>query len=153
MTIVFLFVIINVTKEKETTMALFRVKCSSCGNVCDIASDTVCPKCKNALTIPKDGGVQIYRMGSPVGIAVGYGTYINGQPYGHIGNKESVKIPLAYGTYTFHFTCGMTRKCQDVTVEITPENRFAYIKARIKMGFWTNKIIAELVKLEDMPPM
>ncbi|MBE5746608.1 MAG: hypothetical protein E7352_00305 [Clostridiales bacterium] len=134
-------------------MALFRVKCSSCGHVGDISSDCECPKCKNALSVTHEGGVQIYRMGSPVGVAVGYGIYINGQPYGHLANKESVKIPLPYGTYTFHFTCGMTRKCQDVTVEITPEKRIAYIKARIKMGFWSNKIFAELVNAEDMPPM
>lgn len=134
-------------------MALFRVKCPACGQVSDIAGDSPCSKCKNPLAVPTEGGVQIYRMGSPVGIAVGYGIYINGQPYGHLANKESVRIPLPYGIYTFHFTCGMTRRCQDVTVALTPENRVAYIKARIKMGFWTNKIIAEEAKAEDMPPM
>lgn len=134
-------------------MALFRIKCPSCGHVSDVAGDCPCSKCKNPLTVPTEGGVQIYRMGSPVGIAVGYGIYINGQPYGHLANRESVRIPLPYGTYTFHFTCGMTRKCEDITVTLSPENRVAYIKARIKMGFWTNKIIAEASKAEDMPPM
>lgn len=132
-------------------MQLFRIKCPSCGNVCDIGGNTPCPQCKNVLSVPQEGGVEIYRMGSFVGIAVGYGIYINGQSYGHLANKESVKIPLPYGTYTFHFTCGMTRKCEDVTVELTPEKRFAYIKARIKMGFWSNKIIAQVVGREEMP--
>lgn len=132
---------------------LLRTKCPSCGNVCDVAADAPCPKCNGMLTLPQEGGVQIYRMGSPLGIAVGYGVYVNGQPYGHLANKESIRIPLPYGTYTFHFTCGMTRRCEDVTVTLTPENRFAYIKARIKAGFWTNKIIAELANKEDMPPV
>lgn len=134
-------------------MALFRMKCPVCGKVADIPGDGPCPQCGQPLAVWQGGGVQIYRMGSPVGIAVGYGTYINGQPYGHIGNKQSVYIPLPYGTYTLHFTCGMTRRCKDVTVTISPEQQFAYVKARIKMGFWTNTIIAEQVPMEEMPPL
>ena len=132
-------------------MSVFRFKCPSCGTVQDASIDSACQKCKQPLALPGPGGVQIYRMGSPIGIAVGYGIYINGEPYGHIANKESIRIPLAYGTYTFHFTCGMTRKCEDLVVTLTPEAPLAYIKARIKPGFWTNKIIAERSNREEMP--
>ena len=131
----------------------FRIKCPSCGHVFDGEPTSSCPKCKLPTAVSAEGGVQIYRMGSPIGIAVGYGIYINEIPYGHLGNQESVRIPLPYGTYTLRFTCGMTRKCQSVTVTLTPENRLAYIKARIKMGFWANKIIAETAKPEEMPPL
>ena len=132
---------------------MYRMKCPACGKVTDVAADGPCPACKQPMMIWRGGGVQVYRMGSPMGMAVGYGTYINGQPYGHIGNCESVYFPLPFGTYTFHFTCGMTRKCEDVTVTITPEQPFAFVKARIKMGFWANSIVAEQVSQQEMPPM
>lgn len=129
---------------------LLRSKCPKCGNVQDVSADYACSKCGTAVTLPKDGVIQIYRMGSPIGVAVGYGIYINGNPCGHLANTESIRIPVPYGTYTLHFTCGATRRCQDLTVEVTPENRIAYVKARIKMGFWTNTIIAESSRAEDM---
>ena len=134
-------------------MSLLRFKCPSCGKVVDSAPNTVCPKCSHPMPPLAPGFVQIYRMGSPIGVAVGYGIYINGEPFGHIANKESVRIPLPYGTYTFHFTCGMTRKCEDLTVVLSPASPMAFIKAHIKPGFWTNKIIAEFADPSTMPPM
>lgn len=131
--------------------ALLRSKCPKCGNVQDVAGDYACSKCNTAVSLPKDGVIQIYRMGSPIGVAVGYGVYLNGNPCGHLGNTETIRIPVPYGTYTLHFTCGATRRCQDLTVELTPENRYAYVKAHIKMGFWTNTIIAESCSASDMP--
>ena len=133
---------------------LLRFKCKYCSTVSDLSpASPVCPKCGQTVEGYEGGFIQIYRMGSPVGIAVGYGTYINGEPYGHIANTQSVRIPLPYGTYNLHFTCGMTRRCQDVAVTLSPESPAAYVKARIKMGFWTNKIIAEEVDASTMPPM
>ena len=134
-------------------MANLRFKCASCGNVCDAPVNSICNKCSQPLPAATGGYVQIYRMGSPIGVAIGYGVYINGQPYGHISNKQSIRVPLPYGTYTFHFTCGMTRKCEDLTVTLTPEAPVQFIKARIKPGFWSNKIIAESAQAADMPPM
>ncbi|MBQ9782998.1 MAG: hypothetical protein IJW44_00580 [Clostridia bacterium] len=92
-------------------------------------------------------------MGSPVGVAVGYGIYINGQPYGHLANKQSVRISLPFGTHTFHFTCGMTRKREDLTITLSPETPIVYMKAHIKPGFWTNTIKAELAQESEMPPL
>ena len=132
---------------------LLRQKCATCGEICDAPENGTCPKCKAALNTPTDGYVQVYRMGSPIGIAVGYGMYINGNPVGYIANKQSVRVPLSYGTYTFHFTCGMTRKCEDLTVTISPETSTAYIKARIVPGFWSNKIVIETATEADMPAM
>lgn len=133
--------------------ALLRTKCASCGTVADISAEAPCPKCKNMLNLPPDGVIQIYRMGSPIGVAAGYGIYLNGQPFGHLANKESIRIPVPYGTYTLHFTCGMTRKCQDITVTVSPENRHSYVKVRIKPGFWTNCIVAEPATAQDMPSL
>lgn len=129
---------------------MYRVKCT-CGEVYDIPSAAKCPKCGAIINIPDGGILQIYRMGSPVGVAVGYGLYLDGQPFGHLENKESLQIPLAYGTHTLHCTCGMTRRCQDLTFTLSPEEPIVYGKARIKMGFWTNTIIVEKAKKEDMP--
>ncbi len=132
---------------------LLRTKCPSCGKVVDVDSPSPCPDCKTPLPLSPEGCIQLYRMGSPLGIAVGYGVYLNGQPYGHLANKQSIRIPLPFGTYTLHFTCGMTRKCQDVTVTLNPDSPNAYVKARIKAGFWTNTIIATQCAAEEMPPL
>lgn len=132
-------------------MVNFRFKCVSCGAVYDRAQNVACPECGSPQPVIQGGYVQIYRMGSPLGMGAGYGMYINGVPYGHIANKQSVRVLLPYGTYTFHFTCGMTRRCEDVTVAITPENREIFVKAHIVAGFWTNKIVAEVVDRSQMP--
>ena len=63
---------------------LLRIKCPSCGNVVDVAGNGTCANCGNPLVLPEDGVIQIYRMGSPFGIAVGMGIYLNGNPLGHL---------------------------------------------------------------------
>lgn len=133
---------------------LLRAKCANCGDVSDIpANYTPCKKCGKPLDISGDAVIQIYRMGSPIGMAVGYGIYINEHPCGHIGNKESIRIPLPYGTYTLRFTCGLTRKCEGVTITLSEEKRHAFVKAHIKMGFWSNKVVAEECSASEMPPL
>ena len=71
--------------------------------------------------------------------------FINEQPYGYIGNKELLRIPVKYGTYNIHSAVGMSRKCQDLQVTITPENPVAYTKVYIKPGFWANSFVVEYV--------
>lgn len=129
---------------------MYRVKCS-CGQVYDIAADSVCKKCNKELITSTGGILQIYRMGSPIGIAAGYGLYIDGKPMGHLANKQSVQIPLALGTHTIHCTCGMTRKCIDLTFTLSAEAPVVYAKAHIVPGFWTNKIVVEEAGAEEMP--
>lgn len=69
--------------------------------------------------------------------------FINNQPYGYIGNKELLRIPLKFGTYIIHSAVGMSRKCRDLQVTISPENPVAYTKVYIKPGFWANSFVVE----------
>ena len=107
----------------------FRVRCSGCGNVTDINTDIPCPKCGNTLA-PMGAEIKLYRMGSPIGVAIGFGVYIDGQPCGHIGNKE---------------------KCVDMTLTLTPQAPVGYLKAHIKPGFISNTVVIEPAMPQDMP--
>ena len=131
-------------------MSKLRVKCS-CGEVMNAQPGGICSKCKKPLDIPGDAVIRLYRMGSPLGVAGGFGIYLNGEPMGHIGNKETVMLPVKYGTYTLHVAAGMNRKCQDLTCILTPENRFANAKVWMKPGFWSNSFVIEPAAPEDMP--
>lgn len=123
--------------------AKMRIKCPHCGAVENVAAGGVsCPKCGKALESAV-ACVYLYRQGSPYGIAGGFGIYIDGQPYGHIGNKETLCIPLSYGSHTLHCAVGMSRKCRDLQVNLSPENPQAYAKVYIKPGFWTNSFVIE----------
>ncbi len=129
-----------------------RVKCPSCKNVFDTNGFTcVCPKCNVEFSIPETSFLQVYRMGSPLGVAVGFGIYINGDPFGYVANKQSLRIPLPYGSYKLHFAQGMNRGGQDIIINLSPENPEAYAKVYMKPGFWSNKLMAEAAKKEDMP--
>lgn len=133
--------------------AKIRIKCAHCGEASNVHSVyEPCPNCKQPLGIQEEGSIYIYRQGSAYGIAGAFGLYINQQPYGHIGNKELLRIPVKYGTYSIHSAVGMSRKCRDLQVSITPENPVAYTKVYIKPGFWTNSFVVEYVdpKLLDL---
>lgn len=127
-----------------------RVKCPSCGTVQDIHENAPCSNCQTPLSTVGEGVIQIYRMGSPIGVAVGYGVYLDGEPMGHLANMESIRIPVSAGVHNLHMTCGMTRKCQDLQIMVNP-GQFAYCKARLKPGFWTNTIVIEPSTAEEMP--
>ena len=131
----------------------FRIKCPKCGSIQDLMQSGPCPKCGTNIAVEQPGVLQIYRMGSPLGVAVGYGIYINDVPYGHLGNTESIRIPLPFGTYKIHMTCGATRRCQDLTVTLGPTTPWICMKAHIKPGFWTNTIIIENANPSEMPPL
>lgn len=129
----------------------YRTKCPKCGEYVESYGNCACLKCGQPISFDGMGFLQIYRMGSPVGIAMGYGIYLNGQPFGHLGNKQSIRIPLAFGTYTLHMTCGTARRCNDLTFTLTPQTPAAYIKAVIKMGFWSNSITLTPSNPAEMP--
>ncbi len=131
---------------------LLRIKCPSCGDVKDIEANTTC-KCGAPLVLPEDGVIQLYRMGSPWGVAVGFGIYLNDIPLGHLANAQSIRIPVQYGHYKVHMTQGMNRRCKDQEFDITPENRFVYLKAHLKMGFFTNTVVIEQATAEQMPEL
>lgn len=121
-----------------------RIKCPRCGNVENVhPGNEICPKCQTPADTLNQGCIYIYRQGSAYGIAGKFGLYINGEPYGHIGNKELLCLPLKFGTYNVHSAVGMSRKCRDLQVTISPENPVAYTKVYIKPGFWTNSFVVE----------
>jgi hypothetical protein len=132
---------------------LLRIKCPSCGQVVDVPGNGTCAKCKNPLVLPEEGVIQMYRMGNPLGMAVGFGIYLNDIPMGHLANSESIRVPVSYGHYKVHMTHGMSRKCVDAEFDVTPQERFIYLKAHIKPGFWANTVVIEKVAGETMPPL
>lgn len=131
---------------------LLRLKCP-CGNVVNAYPGEVCPKCKQPIPIPRDGTIYLYRMGSPLGIAGGFGLYLNGEPMGHIGNKETIRIPVKFGSYNLHVASGMNRRCNDMVINITPQSPFAFLKVRMKMGFFTNSFVLEPSNPQEMPDL
>ena len=123
-----------------------RIKCPHCKEVFNLAQEaSVCPKCRQPVISETGACIYLYRQGSPYGIAGGFGIYINGDPIGHIGNKELLRFPLPYGTYNLHCAVGMSRKCRDMQITLTPENNVAYAKVYIKAGFWTTSFVIEPV--------
>jgi len=130
---------------------LLRVKCAACGEVQNAAPGSACSKCRQPLYFAPDGLLTFYRMGSPLGIAGGFGLYIDGQPMGYIGNRELLRIPLTYGTHKLHVAAGMNRGCNDLVMNITPENRHVYAKVWMKPGFWTNSFVIETATADEMP--
>lgn len=132
---------------------LLRIKCPSCGTVVDVPGNSACKKCNNNLVLPEDGIIQIYRMGNPLGMAVGFGIYLNEIPMGHLANADSIRIPVSYGHYKLHMTHGMSRKCVDAEFDVSPNERFVYVKAHIKPGFWSNTVVIEKVTADQMPPL
>ena len=124
--------------------AKIRIKCPHCKEASNVLSVTsACPECGKPLELSEEGSIYIYRQGSFYGIAGGFGLFINGEPFGYIGNKELLRIPVKFGTYNIHSAVGMSRKCRDLQVTITPENPEAYTKVYIKPGFWTNSFVVE----------
>ena len=128
----------------------FRFKCPKCGEVFDANGDTVC-KCGTPLSIQGGGMLKLYRKGSPLGIANGFGIYLNGEAAGYIGNKQTVCIPVAFGSYNMHIACGMNRRCEDLVHTVTPEAPLACAKVYMKPGFWTNSFVVEPATPADMP--
>ena len=120
--------------------AKLRLKCPNCKKPINIhPTSTNCPECARPIVPSPDACIYLYRQGSPLGIAGGFGIYVNGEPYGYIGNKELLCLPLPYGTYTLHCAVGMNRACEDVTFVLTPQNRVVYSKVYMTPGFWSNK--------------
>lgn len=133
--------------------AKIRFKCPHCNEVSNLAANAVsCPKCHQPITLSPEACIYLYRQGSPIGIGGGFGIYVNGEPFGHIGNKELLCFPLPYGTYNLHCAAGMSRRCRDMQITLTPEARIAYAKVYMKPGFWTNSFVIEPVdpKLLDL---
>lgn len=129
----------------------FRMKCPSCGNVQNMLASGPCGKCGALLNTEQPAAIAMYRMGNFMGMANGFGIYINEQPYGAIGNKESIVIPLPYGDYKLHVVCGMNRKCNDPVFRLSPEDPYVCVKVHMKPGFIQNSFVIERVDPATMP--
>ena len=129
----------------------YRMKCPACGNVQNLNGSGPCAKCGAPLYVEQPAAIAVYRMGNFVGMANGFGLYLNEQPFGAIGNKESLTIPLPYGEYKLHVVCGMNRKCNDPVFRLSPEDPYVCVKVSMKMGFIQNKFIVDRVDPATMP--
>lgn len=128
-----------------------RYRCG-CGNVFNgDESTTACTSCGRPLDLNNCGAIQVYRMGNMVGMAVGMSIYIDGVPFGHLANKESVRLVVPYGQHKLHMALSTNRNCNDPIVTITPEAPVAFCKAHLTGAFVT-KIVIEPANPQEMPP-
>ena len=126
--------------------ANIRVKCPICNEASNVNHvNELCPKCHQPMGIVEEGSIFIYRQGSFYGAAGSFGLYLNGQPFGHIGNRELLRIPVRFGTYNIHSAVGMSRKCRDLQVTVTPQYPVVYTKVYMKPGFWSNSFVVEFM--------
>ena len=129
----------------------YRIKCPKCGEIINLSGSGPCPKCGTPISVELPASIALYRMGNMMGAATGFGLYVNEVPYGAIGNRESLILPLPYGSYKLHVVCGMNRKCNDPVVNLTPEDPNVCMKVHMKMGFIQNTFILERVDPSTMP--
>ncbi|MBQ9814154.1 MAG: hypothetical protein IKH67_01950 [Lachnospiraceae bacterium] len=130
----------------------YRVVCPKCGKAANVpvGPQYTC-SCGSVNATPQGGLLYIYRMGNFVGAAIGMSIYLNENPVGAIANKETVCIPLGYGTYKLHMAHGPSRKCNDPVFEISAANPVVYMKAHIKPGAFTNTILIDPCAASEMP--
>lgn len=129
----------------------YRVKCPVCGEVINLPGSGPCTKCGTPISVDQPCSIELYRMGNMMGAATGFGLYVNEVPYGAIANRESLILPLPYGSYKLHVVCGMNRKCNDPVVNLTPEDPRVCMKVHMKMGFVQNTFLLERVDPSTMP--
>lgn len=129
----------------------YRVKCPKCGEIINLPGSGPCPKCGTPISVDTPAAIELYRMGNFVGSANGFGIYVNEVPFGAIGNRESLVLPLPYGSYKLHVVCGMNRKCNDPVVTLSPEDPRVCMKVHMKMGFVQNTFLLERVDPSTMP--
>lgn len=129
----------------------YRVKCPVCGEVINLPGSGLCTKCGTPISVDQPCSIELYRMGNMMGAATGFGLYVNEVPYGAIANRESLILPLPYGSYKLHVVCGMNRKCNDPVVNLTPEDPRVCMKVHMKMGFIQNTFLLERVDPSTMP--
>ena len=107
----------------------------------------VCPQC--GAPLQKGGLIQVYRMGNFAGAAVGMGVYVDDLPFGHLGNKQSIRISVPFGTHKLHMTHTTTRACNDPVYTLSPQYPYVFCKAHFaKAGF---KINIDTVTPDTMP--
>lgn len=131
-------------------MLTYRIRCPHCGSVVNI-SNSECPQCHGSIIPVGMAYIDLYRMGNFVGSAAGLGIYIDGEPLGYIGNRESLRVCVPFGVHTIHIAAQMARKCNDLTFQFTPEQPLVCIKVSTVVGFWANSFKLEQVPASEMP--
>jgi|GEM_PF-700222 len=132
-----------------------RIVCVSCGKATDFTSNgqspvCTCPKCNTDNSI-NEGYLLIYRKGSPLGIAVGFGIYIDGKPSGLVANQQTVRIAVPYGTHILHVASGMNRKCNDTQFVLSEADDTFACKVSMRPGALTNSFVIEPCDEADIP--
>lgn len=131
---------------------IYRLKCPKCGETQDANGSQLCKKCGTMIEMPTDGCIQLYRMGNFNGACAGMGIYLNGEPYGQIGNKQSIRIPLHAGTYKMHIVQNLSRRCNNPIIEIEAGSQMLQcFKVHMKMGFLSNTMVIERAHFSEMP--
>lgn len=140
---------------------LLRFKCPQCGIVQDVEGNGPCWKCHVMISLPEDGVIQIHRM---IHTNMSMEIFINGISLGLLGRRarnfrseDTVRIPVLYGHYNVlvKYLDYPARKYKGIGLEfdVTPQNRFVYLKAaRIIPGF-TPTVVLEPVTPEEMRPL
>ena len=139
---------------------LLRFKCPQCGTVQDVSGNGPCWKCHIMIHLPEDGVIQIYRtIHSNMSMEI----LINGVRLGCLGRRlgnyrseDTIRIPVSYGHYhvlTKYLDYPM-RKYKGIGLEfdITPQNRFVYLKtSRIIPGYTPTVVLEQFIPEEERP--
>ncbi len=121
--------------------------------IVNVAEDNFCPNCDAKLEFNKTSGIMLYRIGSYFGRFGEYKMQINGTPYGKIGNRKTLFIPLPFGFYKLHFSAFCTRCPKDLTVFVFSSNPIIYVKFYTRPGFWINDVIPFVSNKNEMSPL
>ena len=124
-------------------MVRYRTQCS-CGKIQDFKSETaICSRCNANLLSQTEGRLTLYRKATYVGCENNFTVFLNNVPLRELRSNQTVTYCLPYGAYTVHFSCGYTKKCKDITVELTEEKKEVCLLTMVKMKMWKNVIIIE----------
>lgn len=132
-------------------MANYRYKCQKCGKLYTTIVEGGACDCGATQDLNGYGSITVYRMGSPLGVAVPMDIHFNNDGYGALVNKECVKIFVPFGSYKVHIALGMNRKCNDLTFDVSESTPDFYVKASVKPGFISNSIVLTQCGAADMP--
>ena len=138
-----------------------RFKCPQCGMVQDVSGNGPCWKCHVMVCLPEDGVIQIYRK---LRTNMSMEIYINGIELGLLGRRaghfraeDTVRIPVSYGHYhvLVKYLDYVARKYKGIglEVDVTPQNRFVYLKAERIVPGYSPTVVLDPATAEEMPPV
>ena len=113
------------------------------------------------IHLPEDGVIQIYRT---VHSNMSMEIFINGIRLGCLGRRpgnyrceDTIRIPVPFGHYHVlakYLDYPMSKyKGIGLEFDITPQNRFVYLKASRVIPGYTATVVLEQALAEEMPPL